>query len=534
MSNLISLLKVAFYNTTGINGLTKNIKDKKEKSKLTFTTLTYLFIGVCIIAMVSAYSYVIAEVLKPMGQLNLLLVISVIITSIVIIITYVYKAPSILFSSKDYDLLMSLPIKNSIILSSKLIEMMIINYVFTALIMVPVSVVYFITSGNLQCTFFLTMLIAIIFIPMIPVVVASILAVVIYYISSRFKNKNIISIILGLITMILVLYGSIKLQDIINYFVANSTSIVEGFEKVYKPAKYIVDAMINFNILSLIKFISVSVVPFLLFIVIFSATFTNINKVLGESYRKSNYKMKELKTSTIITALTKEEFKRYFSIKIYVMNTFVGMILVLGAALVSLFKGEEFITVILEIPNISNMIAAGTLAIIIFGIGLSCTTACSISIEGKNLWIKKTLPISPIDIFKSKILTNLILSIPIAILSNIIFYIALKFDFIYLLINIVITIAFALLSAIVGLIINLYFPKLQWSNPTAVVKQSTSVFINMIFTFVSIILPIVILVLFGIDNLKLGLSIITIIISAITFVAWNILKSKGVRQFNIL
>ena len=31
MSNLASLLKVAFYNTTGINSLSKNIKEDKEK-----------------------------------------------------------------------------------------------------------------------------------------------------------------------------------------------------------------------------------------------------------------------------------------------------------------------------------------------------------------------------------------------------------------------------------------------------------------------------------------------------------------------
>ena len=39
MSNLASLLKVAFYNTTGINSLSKNIKEGKEEVNI------YIFYG---------------------------------------------------------------------------------------------------------------------------------------------------------------------------------------------------------------------------------------------------------------------------------------------------------------------------------------------------------------------------------------------------------------------------------------------------------------------------------------------------------
>ena len=85
------------------------------------------------------------------------------------------------------------------------------------------------------------------------------------------------------------------------------------------------------------------------------------------------------------------------------MNTIVGMIIVLGMAVLSLFKGSEFITSILVVPEISTMlgaeklsalIACGTLIITIFGIGLTCTTISRISLKGKNLWNKKTLPVS--------------------------------------------------------------------------------------------------------------------------------------------
>ena len=111
MSNLASLLKVAFYNTTGINSLSKNIKEGKEKKKLIFTSFMVVFIGLTLVLMSSTYSYGLAEVLKPMGQLQLLLLFAVIISSVIIMFTYIYKAPGVLFSAKDYELLSSLPIK---------------------------------------------------------------------------------------------------------------------------------------------------------------------------------------------------------------------------------------------------------------------------------------------------------------------------------------------------------------------------------------------------------------------------------------
>ena len=543
MSNLESLLKVAFYNTTGINSLSRNIKEGKEKKKLIFTSFMVVFISITFVLMSSIYSYGLAEVLKPMGELQLLVLFAVIISSVIIVFTYIYKAPGVLFSAKDHELLSSLPIKSSTILSSKLIEMMIINYIFATLIMVPASIVYFISSGSNNWTFFIVMIIGLIFIPMIPVVLASIIAMIIYYISSKFKHKNIMSIIIGLSAVMLILYASIRMNDIINYFMLNSTSIAEGFGKVYPPAQYLAEAMVDLNLVSLVKFIVVSIIPFSIFIAVFSRIFSKINKILGESYRKSDYKLGQLKTSSQLSALTKGELRLYFSIRIYVMNTIIGIIIVLGVAILSLFKGSEFITSILAVPEISTMlgteklsalIACGTLIITIFGIGLTCTTISSISLEGTNLWIKKTLPVSEKEIFKAKIISNLILTIPAAILSNIIFYVALKFDVIYLMLNIIITTVFSVLSAVLGLLINVYFPKLDWSNPTVVVKQSAAVFIGMVVTFASITLPIVAFLLLKIENIFMFLSFMAVIFLAIVLVAWNVLMTKGVKQFKML
>ena len=184
MSNLFILLKNSFINSTGINSLSKGVNTSNEKKKLLITTATLLLIASVICFLSTAYSITLAKVLKPMGYLDLILIVAVLFSCILSFITSIYKAQGTLFSSKDYDLLMALPIRNSTILTSKILSLMSINYIGTALVIVPASIVYFIYNGSLSWIFFIILIIGLIFIPMIPIIAASIIAVAITFISS--------------------------------------------------------------------------------------------------------------------------------------------------------------------------------------------------------------------------------------------------------------------------------------------------------------------------------------------------------------
>ncbi|MEE0932957.1 MAG: ABC transporter permease, partial [Clostridium sp.] len=166
------------------------------------------------------------------------------------------------------------------------------------------------------------------------------------------------------------------------------------------------------------------------------------------------------------------------------------------------------------------------------------TTNSSISLEGNRLWILKSLPIEPKDIFKGKIITNLIITIPAAIVANIIFYIGLKFEIKYLILNVMISIVFAGISAVLGLIINLYFPKMDWTNPTTVVKQSASVMITilglLILTLAMIGISVALVEIFNITNMIIILTVVLILFLILLFASIKILDSIGSEKFNRL
>ena len=544
MNKFSILLKINLINSLGLN----NVKHgKKNGAKSTFVGAAFV-IGIFLVAaMVVFYSSSMAFILKQFGMLDLLLAGSMIAGSLLVFFTSVYKAQGILFGGRDFEILGSLPVKTSVIISSKLIELLIFNYLFLALIIIPTSIIYFINS-NVGPVFFLFMIAAFIFIPIIPIVAASILAFILSFAASKTKHKNAILTLLSIALVIVILAFSFKANDIINYAAANSTSIGEMLNKIYPPAYYYSNALSNLSIVSLIKLIIWSLIPFIIFTVVFAKGYKNINSKIREKYKKSDYRIIKLETSSMVIALFKKELKRYFSSPVYVMNTSLGLILAAIAAIVCIFDGKEELINSLAASNgfdiavieqyINEFFQFVPIIILLFCVGLSCTTGASISIEGKNFWILKSLPVRTIDILKSKIGVNLALSIPTIILCTILFWIGFDLTPINVLLTFLIPALLAVFVAVSGVIINLYFPKLDWSNEVQVVKQSLS---SMISIFLGVVLVAIIMGLcyisirfLKITNIYIYLAGMTVLFLTLDIISIVILKKKAVKLFERL
>lgn len=532
MSNLITLLKADFINNLGFNSFNIKKVNRKEKKKLLTKMILLFLIPIGILYMSGLYSYLISDMLKSMGSMELLIILGIISSSAAVFMTTIYKAQGNLFSSKDLNMLMALPIKNSIIFASKIIELLSLNCIFSACVIIPPSVIYFIYSDINAGVFFAILILSMFFIPLIPVLLGIIVSFIVAFIASKMKHKNLVTIIGSIIVFSIIFILSFKAQDLLNNIVGNSLNIIGGIEKLYPPAAYLTKALVEGNFIELGKFIFISIIPFILFVILFGTQFKKINSRLGESFKKeSNYRVTSLETSSQLKALYKKELKSYLSIPVYVLNTAFGMILLLICSVAILFVSPETMSQLIGAPELANQMNLVILGVSIFCIGLSSTTPPSLSLEGKNFWIIKSLPIGAKNVFLSKILVCLTVTIPAIIVANILFSIGLKFTFTQLILNLLVTIIYGVLSSIVGIIINLYFLKLEWSNPVVVVKQSMSVFINMIFTFLTIGVGFLILFLVRSLNLISFLGIVIVLLIALLAISLLFLKRKGVDKF---
>ncbi|MDU5111410.1 MAG: ABC transporter permease [Clostridium sp.] len=532
MNNLWSLTKISLINSMGINKITSS-KSKKERNKSIFLALMLTFAAVMIVFTSVIYSKFLADGLKTIGFLDMLLTLSIILTTVTIFFTSIYKAQGVLFSFKDYDLLMSLPIKRSYILIVKVFQLVLINYLVSIFTFVIPATVYFVYAKP-SILFFVYLILIFLTLPLIPLLISSIISFGISYVSNKFKYKNLVITVGTLLIVVLIVAGSYSSGEFLQKILLNSSSINDAIFKIYPPAVMLTRALAEGSIIDLGIFLIISIGFFRFFIIVFNKAYKKISSKLQESYKKNNYKITSMKSSSITKALLIKEAKRYFASPIYVLNTIIGPVLLLIMAVATMFMGEDIIYMIFELKSVGELMPLMIIAVTCGILSLSCTTNSSISMEGKNLWILKSSPLNPLEIFKAKILLNLILVVPALIISNIIFFFSLNFSITQALWLFVISILFAIIVAILGIVVNLFFPNMHWISETAVVKQSASVMIQMLISAGIVAIPILAKYFNIISNnnlLLVSALIFEIIILAIIIL---ILSKVSVKQFENL
>lgn len=532
MINIWRLTKIQLISSLGLNKVL-HTSDVKEKRKMLLLSIGIL-IGIVMLAVFSfGYSFMIATTLEPTGQTELLLAIMMAVTCIFSFFTTIYKASGVLFGSKDYDLVMSLPIKTSHVVASRVVHLYVLNMLFSLMVMIPAGAVYAIKI-NPGILYYLYFMITLLFIPLVPIIAATIIGAVISWVSSRFKGSRIISLILTFAVVIVIVLGSAQMNGNEQQLADMSTQIADQIYNLYPLTVMYVDAVGFYQLDALLLFIGISLISFILFTAVLSTQYKAIHTGLTTSYSGNKYQMKSLAVSSPFQALYKKELRRYFSSSLYVLNTSIGMVMLLVLAVALLFVSPEQLGQFLEIPELSSYVSRLAPLFVSIFVALSCTTSSSISLEGNHIWILKSAPVSSKSILLSKIAVNLAVTIPITVISSGLLIFSLKTGWIESLLLLIIPVLYACLTAMIGVVVNLKFPKLEWTNEVMVIKQGAAVLVSMLLGFISLLIPFGLSFLLSDLNGDLLLAGIGLIVIVVCGVLYRYIQSRGEVLFKAL
>ncbi|MDD2363166.1 MAG: hypothetical protein PHH84_09545 [Oscillospiraceae bacterium] len=529
MNKLRILLKVQLMALFGINKLLHS-NDKREKAKLIRFALLFVFVFFSLLFTIIMYDYIIIDSFNKIGLPQIMPALMMAMASLITLITTIYKVNGLLIGFKDFDMTMAMPIKTSVVVASRLLLLYLMNAGFCLIITLPAGIIYslFVPQSPL---FYLYMLLLALFIPMVPMLIGTALGLLITAASSRFRHANVVNIILALILTLAAMSLSIAFPAVITNPEAIGKVLMNSVYRIYPLTRIYTKALCESDVVSLLLFIFISVILFVVFVLLIGKFFKYLNTVYTTARTRSNYRLKTLKVSSVIKSLYKRELRRYFSSTIYVFNTAFGMVMAVIMGVALLFFKPAQLEVILELPGFADVI--GTLAPMVLAmlVTMSCTTSSSISIDGKSFWILKSLPVKAETVFLSKIMVNLTVTLPLSLISSVLLAIALKMDAVQFVFMLLTPAAFAVLSAEVGLFLNLMYPNFAWTNETAVVKQSIP-------TLISVLggMAVSIALLIGLTKLPQhmqmpGLAVITAVAAAADLILYRLLKTKGADMF---
>ncbi|OXS72192.1 hypothetical protein B1B04_16940 [Lysinibacillus sp. KCTC 33748] len=472
MRHFLILLKVRIISQVRLNTLKgkASIGDKM------------VIIGILLpFVIVLAYITGLAYMLNEYNMREHILAYSFLLSTVLSLFFAFFSASDELFGKRDYDTLMSLPIKTSIIVVSRFFYIYFLNTVVSLIIMLLMGAVYF-STGTVNGVFWIKILIGILTVSLVPSIVASIVSILVLEASSRLKYSRAVSSISYMcIILFLVLAPTLsgyKLDPSDMKLIL--TNILNQFNQVY-PMFYLYNKiLVTGTVGDFLIYIAVSLVLTVIFIIGLSFVYKRLNTKIRSMSSNKKYEVKTLKRSSILKALYIKEIKRLFSSTTYIMNKVFGMIMMVIftiSLMISITKVMENMPI--DNINTVEILYGVTPYIMSLMVCLSNTSSVSFSLEGKNIWIIKTFPLSKELVVKSKILVNLTVTIPLTIINGIIIgrvFGATLFDSIIL---VLLPCAFAVFSAIYGVAINLRFVNYSWQSELQVVKQSVSSLLGM-------------------------------------------------------
>ena len=253
------LLKMQLYNLLGINRILHS-HSKKEKQR------SMALGGILVIGLMIAYSTIISISLASMGTVNVLPTISALVCSVITLILTFLKSSGVLIGLRDYDMVMSLPVKNPEVVLSRLTMVYLTNLLISVIAVLPSVVIFGINSevGISGNTMFL---LSFLFLSVIPMIVSLGLGVLISAVSSRSKHKNILSLVLSTLIVLLIVAASAKAQSMVSDEILNIGIMLSNMaNKLYALVGLISKAVEQQNWLYFLAFVGMSVLISAIFV----------------------------------------------------------------------------------------------------------------------------------------------------------------------------------------------------------------------------------------------------------------------------
>lgn len=487
------LTKISLCNLCGINEF-RFTKDKKKKTRYCMMAVLWCFLILLLISYVCSFSFGLCYL--NMG--NLVPAVLSMIVSIIVFLFTMFKTGPVLFDRRAYERQIALPVTVRSLIVSRFLTMYITNMLLGLLVMLPGMIMYGILKHP-AVTFYLYGLIASLFLPLLPLTAASVFGAFITGISSRFKKKNLAVIVLSMLFVCAIMFGSLRMSRMdetqLSDLFINAAKLIEAqVQNIYPPAIWITKAMVYGNAGMLLLFLAVSLFSFILFLEILRHFYEKICNLLQSGEAGRNYKMQNLSAKSVRKSMVERELRHYFSSTVYVTNTLVGNVLTVFIAGAILIMGKDAIENMVGMPGIVEKVLPIMLGALP---AMMPTTACSVSMEGKQWWLMQTLPIREKDMLTSKVLANLLVASPFYLISELLVLIAIRPNFSELLCLLFVPAVYILFGAKAGIVINRKFPVFDWENETRVVKQSVSTLLMLLVGAVVGLLPLAAIIYFS-------------------------------------
>lgn len=479
---LSTLIKKQFAECFRSYYINKKTGEARSKGKTVGLFVLFGLLMVYVAGIFFGMSYLVGDMLIPAGFTWLFY--SIMGTTAVMLGAFgsVFNTFSYLYLAKDNDLLLSMPIPPSTVLLSRITLVYGMGLLYSAIVWIP-TLVYSWIFASLSPTAIVFGILLLFVIAAFVTVLTCALGWVVAIITVRLKNKNIFTVILSILFLGAYFYLSSRMSDIITLMTANAETF-GGKLKTWGNFIYQLGHAADGNVLSMVIFTLVTAALAALCIFILSKTFIKIVTISPNTASSPTAKAAAEKPRSVRSALFMRELKRFTSSSLYMLNCGLGVVFLPALGIFALFKKNSLDEMLAAfgtlIPNLTSLLPFAVILVVCLILSINVISTPSISLEGKNLWILRSLPVSGSDVLSAKMLLHLLLNTVPALISVVLFSVCFGLDVTYIVMCAAFVYLYIYLTGALGLIIGLKRPNFAWTSETYPIKQSINVLFSML------------------------------------------------------
>lgn len=390
----------------------------------------------------------------------------------------VFNTFSGLYQAKDNDLLLSLPIPVRAIMVSRLLGVYLMGLMYSGVILLPCVIVYWVlcpvTVGAVVGGLALVLAVS-----LVTLVLSCLLGWVVAKIHSKLRHKNILTTLLALVFFGLYYVVCFRANELIEDLLLHLDQVGEAIRGSAYPL-YLLGRVGTGDYLAIAAVLAVTAVLCVLTYLLLSRTFLSI-ATANNGGAKAVYREKAVKAAGVPAALLRRELGRFTSSPNYMLNCGLGTVMLPILGVLLLVKADVLTQVLGSAfgPQATGIAAVLLCAAVCLVSSMNDMAASAVSLEGKNLWLVRSLPVETWQVLRAKLLVQILTTAVPTVVCCVCAVLVLRPALPLALLCVVMPLLFVWLSAEFCLLLDLKRSNLVWTNEITVIKQRLTVLLAM-------------------------------------------------------
>jgi len=411
------------------------------------------------------------------------------------------------------------------------------------MIWLPSCVVYCILSPAVTPAAVILQALLLFIIPFFVSVLTCVMGWIVALVSGKLKNKSFITVLISLVCFGLYYFICFKFGDFMQTLISNGAAVDAGLNRWVRFLCWMGEGATG-SFLSFLIFTGITAVLCIITFLVLSRSFFHIALHTapagnsGKAVKKASAQISAGAKSPR-KALYMRELQRFTSSPTYMLNCGLGLVMLPVISVVLLINANSFMPAITMLaqtsPLLENALVPAVLLLVGFMAAINCISTPSVSLEGKSLWILRSLPVTGKQVLQAKLMLHVSLgALPVCV-SVLLVGIAAGCTPLQCVLMVIFGFLFTVYTGLFGLILGVQRPDFNWTNETYPIKQSSNVLLALLAGWgANLLLPGLCWAAGLIMDPTLSLGLTTALEALVCFLLLRIMNTKSAARFDRL